>query len=84
MPTDDVPPPQLSPTNEPPEVSQHSPTDEPANTDIPAANTQETPFKGSAPVVKEQGSLLIGAEVILGLVALGAGFAWLILRRRGG
>ncbi len=54
---------------------------QPTITDLSVST--ELPLKGSAPVEK-QADFLIGAEVILGLMALGAGLAWVYLRRRGG
>lgn len=57
--------------------SEATPTlvEEPINTEIP--------LEGGPPVEK-QDDFLIGTEVILGLIALGAGLAWVYLRRRGG
>jgi len=84
LPTDEVPAPQQSPTDEMPAIPQPSLTDELTNTEISTTSALETPLKGSAPAAEKQGGLLVGGEVILGLAALGAGLAWFYLRRRGG
>ncbi len=56
---------------------------EPSPTLMAVSISTEIPL-ASAPVDNQRGSLVIGIEVILGLLALGAGIAWVYLRRRGG
>ena len=72
MPTDEQ-------TEQPPSL-----LDEPSNPETILTSDSETPLNGNVSTAQKQSGLLVGAEVILGLVALGAGFAWLFLRRRGG
>ena len=70
------------------ETSAQSPVATALSTELPPEPEPtfdtELPPPVEVSTTEKQGSLLIGTEVILSLFALGAGLAWVYLRRRGG
>ena len=90
-PVEETEPPTEAPDLPDPEVDVTEGAEQwfsPTETFASEVETTQTPFSpfqsGEAQTQDNLGDFLIGAEVMLALIALGAGLAWLYLRQRGG